>query len=976
MLKHSQAPVGAKPAFALKTLSAALLLASSFASATEIAPYFEMWYGGDSSYPAPTLASAQQQLGLKSVTLAFTIASNGQCKISNDGGGNDLLNGAMKGDIASFRQAGGRVIMSFGGAAGTYIEAVCSVDQMVSLIEGMILNHGIRALDFDVEGGQLSNTTLNNTRNAALKALQAKYPDLYVSFTLPVLPTGLTSPGVAVVRSAAEAGVRVDLVNVMAMDYGSGISGGKKMGDLAVQAAQSLFNQIKPIFPTKTDAELWSMVGVTPMIGQNDVQGEVFTLADAQTLTDFAKQKGLGLIAWWSFQRDRIGSGNYGAYSLVNKANFDFYNIFKAAGTPGSSPTPVTPSPVTPTPVTPAPVTPTPVAGQYPEWSSGAVYTGGQRVTYQGAVYEAKWWTQGDNPAQAGEWGVWKKIGGAPSPVTPAPVTPAPVTPAPVTPVPVTPAPVTPAPVTPAPGACYTAWAEGKAYAVGNQVTYNNRNYQALVAHTAYAGTGWNPAASPTLWKDIGACGGTPVTPAPVTPAPVTPAPVTPAPVTPVPVTPVPVTPVPVTPGPVTPVPAGARQTGSYFAQWGVYGRGYEVADIVSSGSASQLTFINYAFGNIYQKNGGYECAAGIDKLESGATNPSDPSAGTGGDAWADYGRTPGRLVDPSKPYTWESPLAGNFGELKNLKAKYPQLKVFISLGGWTWSKWFSAAAKTDAGRKQLVSSCIDVFIKGNLPSYSGRGGPGSAKGVFDGIDIDWEYPGVIGQPYNTIDPNDKQNFTLLLAEFRKQLDALNDGHKYLTVAIGSGKDKIDQTEPAKYSQYLDWINVMTYDFHGGWEATGPTNFQSHLYPDPADPSVGVARSYNIDDAINNLIAAGAPASKLLVGVPFYGRGWTGVTAGSSNGLYQPATGAGRGTYEAGIEDYKVLKNAAGTVYVHPVTKQSYKYDGTNWWSYDTPAVIQTKIDYVKAKGLGGAFSWSLDGDANGELAKVLGNAR
>ncbi|WP_255992299.1 glycosyl hydrolase family 18 protein, partial [Chitinolyticbacter albus] len=113
--------------------------------------------------------------------------------------------------------------------------------------------------------------------------------------------------------------------------------------------------------------------------------------------------------------------------------------------------------------------------------------------------------------------------------------------------------------------------------------------------------------------------------------------------------------------------------------------------------------------------------------------------------------------------------------------------------------------------------------------------------------------------------------------------------------------------------------------------------------------------------------------NKLVLGLPFYGRGWTGVP-NVNNGLYQKPTGAARGTYEAGIEDYKVLKAAAGPVYVHPVTKQSYKYDGTNWWSYDTPGVIQTKVDYAKAQGRGGVFSWDLDGDtADGELTKAMG---
>ncbi len=185
-------------------------------------------------------------------------------------------------------------------------------------------------------------------------------------------------------------------------------------------------------------------------------------------------------------------------------------------------------------------------------------------------------------------------------------------------------------------------------------------------------------------------------------------------------------------------------------------------------------------------------------------------------------------------------------------------------------------------------------------------------------------------------------------------------------------------TEPGNYSQYLDWINVMSYDFHGGWDAKGPTDFHSHLYNDPASPNSAttLGASYNIDSAVNALIAAGAPANKIVLGIPFYGRGWTGVT-NANNGLYQAATGAATGTYEAGIEDYKVLKNRPGSVFTHAVTKQSWKFDGTNFWSYDTPAVIQTKIDYVKAKGLRGLMSWSLDGDTtDGELMTKMSTVK
>lgn len=223
--------------------------------------------------------------------------------------------------------------------------------------------------------------------------------------------------------------------------------------------------------------------------------------------------------------------------------------------------------------------------------------------------------------------------------------------------------------------------------------------------------------------------------------------------------------------------------------------------------------------------------------------------------------------------YAWDDPrngksgpLKGNFNQIRQLKAKHPQLRVVISLGGWTWSKWFGRAASTDALRKQLVTSCIDVYIKGNLPfdASANAGGEGVAQGVFDGIDIDWEFPGGGGQPYNVVDPNDKKNYTLLLAEFRRQLDAIGaqTGKRYLlTVAIGAGTDKIENTEPGEYSKSLDWINIMSYDFHGGWEATGPTDFHAPLYSDPDSPNSKstYGATYNVDGAVKALLAKGCP---------------------------------------------------------------------------------------------------------------------
>jgi chitinase len=411
-----------------------------------------------------------------------------------------------------------------------------------------------------------------------------------------------------------------------------------------------------------------------------------------------------------------------------------------------------------------------------------------------------------------------------------------------------------------------------------------------------------------------------------------------------------------------TPQPGGKRVVG-YFAQWGIYQRNYLVKNIDTSGSAAKLTHINYAFGNI--KDGDLTCYI-------------ETRAGYG-DGWADFqkGFTAAESVDGVAD-AWDAKLSGNFNQLKKLKAKYPNLKVLISLGGWTWSKNFSDAALTAASRQKLVSSCINLYIKGDLPIYGGEseGGPGAAAGVFDGIDIDWEYPAAPGNTGNIYRPEDKQNFTLLLAEFRSQLNALTaqTGKPYLlTIAAPAGSDKYSQIELNQIHNYLDFINLMAYDYFGGFNPNGPTNFQARLYCDPADPTIGVAKTYCTDNAVTAYLGAGVPANKLVIGVPFYGRGWTGVT-NANNGKYQSATGpapAMTSYGEAGIEDYKNLKTLGYPSFRDSVTKAFWIYNGTNWWSYDDPTAITDKMNYIKSKGLGGAMAWELDGDDGTLLTAV-----
>jgi len=404
-------------------------------------------------------------------------------------------------------------------------------------------------------------------------------------------------------------------------------------------------------------------------------------------------------------------------------------------------------------------------------------------------------------------------------------------------------------------------------------------------------------------------------------------------------------------------VTAGSLRNIAYFTQWGVYGRNYHVRDVDRSGSATKLTHINYAFANV---------RAGV--CEVGRTQPTNPTTGEGGDAYADYQKAYSAVDSVAGVAdSWDQPLKGNWNQLLQLKKKYPHLKVLVSLGGWTWSRGFSQAARPE-NRQRFVASCIDAYIRGNLPRVGDAGGPGAAAGVFDGIDVDWEYPAAPGIDNSSHSPADTENFTALMAEFRRQLDAVRPG-LLLTVAVGAGVDKIRVTRPGEYSRYLDFINVMTYDFHGGWEGT--TNFHSPLYGAPADPSTGDVRRYNTHDAIQAMKAAGVPAAKLNLGIGFYGRGWTGVSP-AAKGLYQ----AGRpapGTYEGGIEDYKKLAVRGYQSYRDGTAGAHWIYANGEFWSYDDPANIALKMRYVRDQGLGGAFSWELSGDdTRGTLVQAM----
>ncbi len=216
--------------------------------------------------------------------------------------------------------------MSFGGASGSELAAACStVDSVYAEYEAVVNAYNLKYIDFDIEGAAIADTAANNRRATALARLQQAHPGLKVSFTLPVLPEGLTAEGVAIVKSARDAGVDVNMVNVMAMDY---YRTGADYGDAAIQAAQGTYNQLKVLYPAKTDAQLWAAVGVTPMIGEND-DHQIYNQADAQQLVTFAKQHHLGMLAFWDATRD-ANACTGALYKCTNIAQqpYEFSKIF------------------------------------------------------------------------------------------------------------------------------------------------------------------------------------------------------------------------------------------------------------------------------------------------------------------------------------------------------------------------------------------------------------------------------------------------------------------------------------------------------------------------------------------------------------------------------------------------------------------------------------------------------------------------
>ena len=337
--------------------------------------------------------------------------------------------------------------------------------------------------------------------------------------------------------------------------------------------------------------------------------------------------------------------------------------------------------------------------------------------------------------------------------------------------------------------------------------------------------------------------------------------------------------------------------------------RGYDVMKI----DAMKLTHINYAFANIT----GGEVMFGSEAIDNTGRNSDDIR----------------RLVA--------------------LKEINPELKVLVSVGGWGWSGNFSDAALTDSSRNRFAASAA-AFIREN---------------ALDGIDLDWEYPNQLGAG-NTFRPEDIHNFTLMLACVRKHIDSLAavQGRKeqyLLTIATGGDSVYVANTELGELERYVDFINIMTYDYHNG--LTSQTGHHSNLYLSGSDSRDGDAT----EKSVRMHMEAGISPKKLNIGVPFYGRIWRGVEP-VNNGLYREAATTG-----TGIPYDRVLEALADTGFVRLYDSSAaapflWNSRDSVFISYDDQVSIASKTEYVKSKGLGGVMFWEYTEDVDGMLLNAV----
>lgn len=397
---------------------------------------------------------------------------------------------------------------------------------------------------------------------------------------------------------------------------------------------------------------------------------------------------------------------------------------------------------------------------------------------------------------------------------------------------------------------------------------------------------------------------------------------------------------------PMTTSSASAPIVAAYFPEWAIYGRNVQIADV----PADRLTHLIYAFTRI-GSDGRVELFDSYAATEKRFTNAEEAVGGVA-DSWY-Y-----PAEDPRSSQT----VFGNFNQIAALKEQHPHLRTSVAIGGWTLSGNFSTTLDSAAEREVFTESVVDF-----LRTYR----------MFDGVDFDWEYPGGGGLESNAVSPADGANYVATLKLLREKLDGLGSelGRRYeISVASAAGVDKIPNFELGELKNYVDFFNVMTYDFHGTWESS--TGHQA--------PLRGDAIGYDISTAVDRYLQAGVNPSQIVLGAPAYTRAWTGVASSPDDygiedyGYGDSSTGAAPGTFEAGVYDYKDLlarlrsggwkliwDDNAQAAYVWNPTEQIFS-------SFETPATIALKSAWARERGLGGMMFWDLSNDAIGDSESLV----
>jgi chitinase len=303
---------------------------------------------------------------------------------------------------------------------------------------------------------------------------------------------------------------------------------------------------------------------------------------------------------------------------------------------------------------------------------------------------------------------------------------------------------------------------------------------------------------------------------------------------------------------------------------------------------------------------------------------------------------------------------------LKQQRQKHPQFKVVISVGGWNWSNRFSDVAASAPARANFIASSLQTMRRYGL----------------DGIDLDWEYPGEAGVPCVAGEvctrPEDRQNFIVLARELRAAFDKAGhqDGKHYsITIAAGANGNYVgDGAWVKELARSLDWINLMSYDYHMPWEKS--TGHHAALFADAKDPAT--ANGFYAARSVQRYLDAGVARDKLVLGVPFYGYGWKGCAPGpNGDGQYQTCQGGvtdgvnGGNSYGYG----QVLSRGAGYQrYWNASARVPYMYSAAEqvWITYEDPASLQEKTRYIRQRGLRGAMFWELSADSDGKLLQAL----